>query len=160
MKFNRNEVSFSGSVMGEGVYKARITDIIVGNSKAGVPMYTVTLENDKAETIRTYMVNNDFFDNTLSRVLGSIYDAGVSVPDVEYTFDNAFKFLKDKPVFIRVGVQTDGEYAGNSQFKAFLSKEQYDKEMAKVTAQADPFGTPVPADQFGMQVPADNSYPF
>lgn len=154
MKFNKNEISMSNSsIMPEGVYAVKVSDVTVGQSRNGQEMYTIEFTNNKKETIRNYMVNNEYFENSLGRMLYSISDAGIEIPDVDFTFDNSFKFLKDKPLYIQVTTQKDGEYAGNSQFKAFLTKERYDK-LKQNEVVDDPFAS---AKEIDVK---DDDFPF
>ena len=139
MHFNREEVG-TKSLFG-GVYLVSIDDITRRSTKAGQELWNITVKSDDGKTSRAtffdngddkdkYQENKSANDVWLERMLASIYDAGFSIPDADYTFDNVDQFLSSKPykAYVKVRPQKN-----NPQYNEaiFITKDVFDNEISK-----------------------------
>lgn len=143
MHFNREEVTMgSGSqYLDEGVYLVSIDDITRRSTRAGQELWNITVKSDDGKTSRAtffdngddkdkYQENKSANDVWLERMLASIYDAGFTIPDADYTFDNVDQFLSSKPykAYVKVRPQKN-----NPQYNEaiFITKDVFDNEISK-----------------------------
>lgn len=165
MKFNKSEVSMGGSYLEEGVHLISFDDIDRKTTKTGKEMWVLTLKDSKGATTRKNILDNDYkFDNgktaletDIERMLYSISDAGFTIPDVDFTFDNIDQFLQSKPykAYIRVRPQKNNpEYTE----AIFISKEQFEKEIDSQLAEQGIDTTPNPFETGKEVSHSDNPF--
>lgn len=139
MKFNKDDVQMGGNYLDLGVHLVSFDDIDRKTTKTGREMWVITLKDDKGATTRYNMVDTSdikfkdgqsSLDASLGRLLYSISDAGFTIPDVDFTFDNIDQFLASKPykAYINIRPQKD-----NPQYNetVFISKEQFEKAIER-----------------------------
>lgn len=136
MKFNKEAVNMSGNYLTDGVHLISFDDIDRKTTKSGKEMWVLTLKDSNGATTRKNILDNDYkFDNgktaletDLERMLYSISDAGFTIPDVDFTFDNIDQFLQSKPykAYIRVRPQKNNPEYNEA---IFITKEQFEKEI-------------------------------
>jgi len=154
MKFNKEAISMGGLHLEEGAHVIGFDDVTKKTSQSGREMLVVTLKDDKGATFRYNIVDtadiefddgSSSLDNTLSRILYSISDAGFTIPDVDYTFENFGQFLGSKPYKAYVNIKPQ---KNNSKYMeaVFISKEQFDKQIEKQVSETlgetSPFDAP------------------
>lgn len=143
MRFNKDEVSMGGNYLDEGVYQVTFDDIKRKTTRTGKEMWVITLKDVKTGgTTRKNILDNDTvfkngktaIDTDIERMLYSISDAGFSIPDTDYNFDNIDRFLKSKPyqAFIQVRPQKNDPQYNEA---LFITKEYFNK----LSETVDPF---------------------